>query len=259
VGTVKPIIIPLIADPVLSPDFFYGDYTGIYFVTEDDKFGRITFENLDAVKICRGEVMPYEFDYSLSGPGCWIYKIGNSNWQKERFDYENEFYGSSYEFGRDVNEMLTDFSHYLFSFHDQFIEVITRGFWFEKADHSLFGKGLLEGHPFLPLLMDDVEIMTAHSLKAQIRKNPKSKEQLIYDAQFCSQKLYEFALELDGEAYVSYTLLLSFRNEELISSLRGVLGAEAAKFDGFADLVQVRPYVEKYMEEVRERRKGRCI
>ena len=50
----------------------------------------------------------------------------------------------------------------------------------------------------------------------------------------------------------------NWQNEELISTLRGVLGAEAAKFNGFADLDKVRPYVEKYMEEVSERRKGRA-
>ena len=119
--TVKQIRIPVIADSVLSPEFFYGDGTGIYFVTGDDQYGRITFENLESVKICRGEVMPYKVDYSLGDRGTWIYQVENSKWQQERFDYENRYYGKSYEFGGDVNEMLTDFKHYLFSFHDQFI------------------------------------------------------------------------------------------------------------------------------------------
>lgn len=46
--------------------------------------------------------------------------IENSSWQKECFDYENKYYGSAYEFGGDVKEMMTDLKHYLFSSHDQF-------------------------------------------------------------------------------------------------------------------------------------------
>ena len=79
--TVKQIRIPVIADLVLSPDFFYGDNTGIYFVTDDDQYGRITFENLDSVKICRGEVMPYKVDYSLGTeePGSIRWRIRNGS------------------------------------------------------------------------------------------------------------------------------------------------------------------------------------
>lgn len=252
---VKPISIPIIADSVISPDFFYGDCTGIYFVTDDDQYGRITFENLDSVKICRGEAMPYKFDYSLANYGDWIYQVENSKWQQERFEYENKFYGDSYEFGGNVNEMLTDFKHYLFSFHDQFIEVISRGFWFEKSEIPLFGKELMEGHPFLPLPEEHTEKITKHSLKSQIRKNRKPKEQLIFDAQFCSQKIFQFALELDGKATVDNTVVLSYRNGKLISTLRGYFGKKELQFDGFARLEQVTPFIEKYMLEVYERRK----
>lgn len=252
---VKPIIIPIIADPVLSPDFHYGDCSGIYFVTDDNKYGRITFEKLDAVKICRGEVMPYKFDYSLANYSTWIYQIENSKWQLERFNYEKKYYGSSYEFCGDVNEMQTDFKHYLFSFHDQFIEIIARGFWFEKDMESLFGKDLMKGHPFLPLPMENVEIIEFKSLKSQIRKNLKSKHQLIQDAQYCSQKIYEFALEIDGKSTVDHTVLLSYTNGKLISTLRGYFGEKGVEFDGFVKLEQIIPFIKKYIEEVYERRK----
>lgn len=254
--TVKQISIPVIADSVLSPDFFYGDHIGIYFVTDDDQYGRITFENFDSVKICRGEVMPYKFDYSLAGKRTWIYQIENSKWQLERFHYENKYYGTSYEFGGDVNEMLVDFKHYLFSFHDQFVEVIARGFWFEQDKDSLFGKPLMNGHPFLSLPTENPEIIEASSLKCHIRKNLKSKEQLIHDAQYCSQKIYEFALEFDGKAKVDNTVLLSYREGKLISTLRGYFGRQEVKFDGFVNLEQIVPFIENYMQEVNERRKS---
>jgi len=35
--SLKPIKVPIRADSVLNPDFFYGDYTGIYFITLNDK------------------------------------------------------------------------------------------------------------------------------------------------------------------------------------------------------------------------------
>ncbi|WP_293914533.1 MULTISPECIES: hypothetical protein [unclassified Sphingobacterium] len=147
---VKAIKVPVIADAVSSPDVYYGDgITGIYFETEDEQFGRITFHNLDAIKICRGELMPYKYNYENNGSAIiWIYKIENSQWLAERYKYENQHYCSSYEFGGNVNEMLTDFGHYLFLFHDEFVEIIARGFWFEKAENSLFKQPLQAGHPF---------------------------------------------------------------------------------------------------------------
>lgn len=256
VEIVKMINIPVIADSVLSPEFFYGDCTGIYFVTNDDQFGRITFENLDSIKLCRGEVMPYEFDYSLGNRETWIYQIENSEWLLERFRYEKTYYGASYEFGGNVNEMLIDFKHYLFSFHDQFIEVIARGFWFEKASSTLFGKELMEGHPFLALPMEDVELLAVDSLTSQIRKNPKSKDQLILDARYCSQKIYEFAMEIEGKANVDHTVVLSYRDGNLISTLRGYFGQQAVMFEGVASLEQVLPVIKEYMAGVSERRKA---
>ncbi len=253
----KGIIIPVIADFVLSPDVFYGDeLTGIYFQTEDEQHGRITFENLDALKICRGENFPFSFDLQEGQESPWVYKVENSNWQKERFDYENKNYGNSYEFGGNVNEMLTDFSHYVFKFHDQFVEVIARGFWFEQDKKSLFKRELQVGHPFLNLPDCNVEKFVSHNLTCQVRINSKPTERLISDAKFCSQKLIEFALELDGKSSVNNSLVLSYRNGKLISSLRGYFGKQIIVFDGVAKLTDVKPHIEKYIGEVYERRKA---
>ena len=97
---VKRIKIPVIADPVLSPDVYYGDnLTGIYFQTHDDQFGRITFNNLDTIKVCRGEMMPYEYNWGAYERGVLVFKIENSKWLTKRFKYENDNYDQSYEFG----------------------------------------------------------------------------------------------------------------------------------------------------------------
>lgn len=253
----KGIIIPVIADFVLSPDVLYSDeLTGIYFQTEDEQYGRITFENLDAMKICRGENLPFTDNWEEGQEYPWVYKIENSKWLKERFDYENENYGSSYEFGGNVNEMLTDFSHYVFKFHDQFIEVIARGFWFEQDKTSLFKRELQIGHPFLNLPDNNLEKFVSHNLTCQVRTNSTPQDKLVSDAKFCSQKLMEFALELDGKASVDNSLILSYRNGKLISSLRGFFGKQIVEFEGLAKLTDVKPYIEKYIGEVYERRKA---
>lgn len=46
----------------------------------------------------------YKVDYSLGTENLDL-SGGESKWQQERFDYENRYYGKSYEFGGDVNEM----------------------------------------------------------------------------------------------------------------------------------------------------------
>lgn len=252
----RRFLIPIKADGVLSPQVHYGDpMTSICFTTHDDKFGRITFENLDALKVSRGEEMPYENDPTEKQQSYWwVSKIENSKWLNERYQYEMKYYGTSYEFGGNVNEMLTDFSHYVFNFHDQFVEAIARGVWFEKDEQDLFATPLQAGHPFLPL-SDVTEIITAHTYTSQVRTNKKDREQLITDAAFCSQKMFEFALELEGRATVDHTVILAYRKGNLISSLRGYFGKEIAQFDGVVALDVVKPYIEKHIGEVYERRK----
>jgi hypothetical protein len=250
----KGIHIPVVADYVLSPQVYYGDKgTSICFATEDEQYGRITFENLDSIKLCRGEHSPYVHQYERY---VWVYKVENSLWQKERFGYENKYYGSSYEFGGNVNDMLTDFNHYFFSFHDQFVEAIARGFWFEKASESLFGKPLQDGHPFLELPAEGCEILELSKLSVQVRKNSKPAEQLVIDAQYCTQTIAEFALELEGSATVYHTLTLAYRNSKLVSCLRGYFGKEVFAKGGIATIDEILPYINKYVQEVYERRKA---
>ena len=250
---VKAIKIPIIADSVLSPDVYYGDgTTGIYFQTYDDQFGRITFNNLDAIKICRGEMMPYEYKWGTDERGTWVFKIENSKWLIERFKYENENYGDSYEFGGNVNEMLTDFDHYLFSFHDQFVEVIARGFWFEKSEKSLFKQPLQLGHPFLNLPEIEVKIFEVAGIKYKVIFNPTPIDQLIKDSQYCQQPLIEIATEFEGNYSINHTLLIMQRKGKLISVLRQFFGRPTFEKEGIATFDDIKPLIDK---EILERRK----
>jgi hypothetical protein len=88
---------------------------------------RVRFDRWDAMRICRGEHSPYP-----EPPGPWggIYTVENSHWLRQRFEYESRHYGDAYNFNNDVREMLEEFDHYLFRFHDEFVEVIAGGIWF---------------------------------------------------------------------------------------------------------------------------------
>jgi hypothetical protein len=245
--------VPIKADSVLSPEIYYGDpFSAVYFTTEDDQFGRITFENLDSLKVSRGENMPIENDLKKGEPYCWVYIVKDSKWLKERHKYESDYYGDSYEFGRDVNEMLTEFNHYIFRFHDEFVEAIARGIWFEKDSEKLFGKELTNGHPFYPLPNINTVNFEAHGLKCIARINPIHIDELKNNCLYCSQTLIEFVLQLDGNPFINNRLLLFRRGNNLISSLRGCFGKKKVEFDNIPTLNDVRPY----MEEVAIRRKG---
>jgi hypothetical protein len=253
---VKGIVIPVVADYVLSPDVFYGnDLSGIYFQTVDNQFGRITFNNLDSIKVCRGEMLPYEYKWGTDERGTWVFKIENSKWLTERFKYENENYGSSYEFGGNVNEMLTDFSHYLFSFHDQFVEVIARGFWFEKSEKSLFTQPLQFGHPLLNLPETKVKIFEIAEIKYKAIFNPTFIDQLIDDSQYCQQPLIEIATEFEEKYSISYTLLIMQRKGKLMSVLRHRLGKSFFEKEGVATFDDIKPLIDKEIFEIAERRK----
>lgn len=252
----KGLSIPIKPDPISRPEVYYGEpMTAICFSTDDDEYGRITFENLDAIKVSRGENLPFKNEKKEVQSYFWASKVENSNWLRDRYAYEKMNYEGSYEFGGNVKEMLTDFSHYIFKFHDEFVEAIARGFWFEKDTISLSNEPLQEGHPFLPIQLKKPDRIVAHNLTCEVVVNKEPIDVLISKAQFCSQKLIEFALDLEGNTTVDHTLILAYRNGKLISSLRGSLGQEEIAFERIATLQDVKPYIERFMGEVYERRR----
>jgi hypothetical protein len=253
----KGIIIPVLSDYILSPEVLYADNetTGIYFRTPDDQFGRITFNNLDAIKVCRGEYIPYSDDWTEDKDVPWVYSVANSTWLLERYAYENNYYGAAYEFGGNVNDMFTDFSHYVFRFHDQFVEVIARGFWFEQDTETLFKKPLMQGHPLLPLPQTKVTMHEASCIVYKVIYNTLPEIQLVENSFFCPQKLLEVEVDYKGNFSSFLTLVLTRRNGKVTSILRTLYGVqifEAQKVTGFED---VKESIEKEITIVAERRK----
>ncbi|WP_158210475.1 hypothetical protein [Myroides phaeus] len=252
------IYIPVSPEYVLTPTVIYADkLSGIYFETDNDKFGRVTFQGLDSIKVSRGEYLPFGQNItSATDEVVWIYKIINSSWLGERYNYEKKHYGTEYEFGGNVTEMLTDYSHYIFQFHDQFIEVIAKGFWYEVADECLLNKPLQLGHPFLELPKENTSTILVRGLATEVTKTTKSEDEILSDAQLCSQRLIDFSIQIGDKPKVDNTLSVFMRNGEPVSVLKGYFSATPIEFPGIATLEEARPYIEKYMLEIVNRRQN---
>jgi hypothetical protein len=254
---IRGIAVPVEADSVDAPIVTYGDGpTSINFVTSDQRWGRVTFEKLDSIRISRGEYEPYPSDWNQGDPLHWVSVVSPSPWLRERYEYEKEHYGRAYEFGGDVDEMLRDYSHYVFTFHDQFVEVLCAGIWFETAEECIGARELSANHPLHDLPPPpDLDFFKAYGITCQIRRNARPIDEILKDAELCSQKLLQFAAVLEGSASVSWTLALRVRDGRVRSYLKSYFGRVEESYDGIATLEDVRPRLQEWLRQVNERRR----
>jgi hypothetical protein len=255
----RGIPVPFEPDRVLSPELIYRHEPtdALYYVTGDDEPVRITFEGLDSIRACRGEYMPYPTDESAEAEYTSVYIVENSRWLRERHAYEARYYRDCYKWGGDVDVMLTDYDHYLFQFHDEYIEAIAAGIWSEKQPTPFTDGSLGSDHPLADLPETaTTERFVVEGLTCQVRANPRPIGETLQGAYYCSQPLYHFALELDGDARVSNRLDVRERRGRVRSVLRGIMGTVMATLDGVATLDQSRALVEPYVREVAERRRS---
>jgi hypothetical protein len=90
--------------------------TALFFeIAEGARPGRVTFEGLDSVRTSQGEYLPYDIDGDVSS---WVYIVEVSRWLAERHDYEWRHYETP---------MLDSHQHYVFDFHDDFVEALAAG------------------------------------------------------------------------------------------------------------------------------------
>ncbi len=190
-------------------------------------------------------MLPYFYNWKNYKRGTWIFKVCNSPLLIERFEYEQKHYGKAYEFGGNVQEMLTDFTHYVFSFHDEFIEVIARGFWFEESDKSLLHKKLMQGHPSLPLPNKKVQYLTLANKRYKIVFNPLPLETLIENTHYHEQKIFEISRAFEGKYSVDKTLVIMRRKDKLMSILRGFFGRSYFEKKGIAIFDEIKHTVLK--------------
>ena len=257
------IPVPVIADPVAGPTVTYHEVlksgevlTSIKFLTVNDELARVTFEHLDSIRVSRGEYDPYPKDRKPGDQLHWVSEVVPSPWLLERYEYEKMHYSLAYEFNGDVDEMLRDFSHYVFSFHDQFVEALSSGIWLERLDKSSDSETVSATHPLRALPRPTTpDFIEDYGMVCEIWPNTRPMDQILEDAKLCSQKLLQFALVLDGVKNINWTLAVRVRHGKVRSSLRPSLGPVRAIFEGVATLEHVRPHVQNWLHEVRERRK----
>jgi hypothetical protein len=249
--------VPLKADSVDSPIVQYGGgMTAIHFTTDEGRWGRITFERLDSIKISRGEYEPFPPAPGERDTFHWVTTISNSVWLQERYEYEKRYYGKGYNFNGNVDEMVMDFSHYVFSFHDEFVEVLAAGIWFESDATILGSRDLDPDHPLRGLAhIVASEKFEKSGITCQVRRNPLSNDELESRAYLCSQTILEIAAELDGRVGTDWSLTLRNRNGIGKTFLRNYFGNQVATFDNIPDLSVIRPPIDRWLEEVQKRRR----
>jgi hypothetical protein len=254
----RPLDVPLTADSVDAPIVQYGGgMTAIHFTTTDGRWGRVTFEQLDSMKVSRGEYEPFPPAPTDEAEFHWVCTVSNSLWLQERYEYERRYYGSAYNFGGNVEEMLADFAHYLFSFHDQFVEVLAAGIWFEADETMLGSRELAADHPLRGLRqVIPSERFEEAAITCQVRRNPLSSDELKRRALLCSQTVLEVAAELDGRVGTDWSLTLRIRDGITKTCLRNYFGNPVATFGDIPDLSVIRPFIDTWLREVRDRRRN---
>lgn len=248
--------VPLDADPVESPIVHYGKpLTAIHFETKDARWGRVTFERLDSLKVSRGEFNPFTYPSTEHSGISWVATISNSAWLRERYEYEKQCYGTAYNFNGNVDEMLEEYSHYVFRFHDQFVETIAAGIWFEAGETFLGDQPLEPSHPLKGLShLEPTEHFESSGIRGFVRRNPLSNEDIDRAAALCSQTVFEVGAELDGTSSTSWSVTRRVKNGVPRSYLRNYFHNSVQSFDGIPTPAEIQPQIDQWFSEVSERR-----
>jgi hypothetical protein len=152
--------------------------------------------------------------------------------------------------------MLDEFCHYVFSFHDQFVEAIAAGIWFESAEMMLGERVLDSPHPLSGLAsVEPVERFQGSGIVCFVRRNPLPPDEIERAASFCSQTVLEVGAELDGRSSTSWSLTRRVRNGIGKSFLRDYFGNPVEAYDRNPSLSEIRPRIDQWLAEVRERRR----
>ena len=258
-GQASALAVPLVADSVAPPRLVYGGldlrnpdgadqaYAAFYFdVARTGDLGRVTFEGLDAVRGSRGEHWPYHVVDHTSGD--WVYLVEGAGWLPERHAYEMRHYKTP---------LLETHQHYLFTFHDEFIEAIAEGIWFDLADRA-DPLAAPSTHPLSPLPADlpGETYTSTQGLVWELQRSQHSDAELLRASRYCSQRVYQFNLTLDGATREAASIWLRTTKNGLVSRFtRPWPIGEVARAQGFA---QPRDFDEQWanhLAEVAQRRR----
>jgi hypothetical protein len=255
--------VPLAANSVAAPRLVYGRldphspagvesaYPALYFdVADSADLGRVTFEGLDAVRAARGEHLPYPTD--RYAPGDWVFVVDGSPWLVERHGYEMHHYSTS---------LLNTHRHYVFAFHDHFIEAIAEGIWLDIADRAdPFAPP--PDHPLAELPVDaPAELFTSpDGLTWKLRRSPRPLDDIIRGSRYCSQRLFQYNLTLDGADKATASIWIRTTNRATTSYFRfeWSWGNEPVSVDGIASPEDFADVWNTYLAGVAERRRRRA-
>lgn len=212
-------------------------------IAESKALGRVTFEGLDSIRASRGEVLPYEFGSDFSS---WVYIVQDSRWLAERHAYEWTHYETP---------MLTSYQHYVFVFHDDFVEALAAGIWIDEPPSDPLQPG--PDHP-LAGLADSLtyEVGSTAGLQWELARTNRREANLLQDAQLCSQPLFSFALVLDGTRSAPATAWLRVRDGVATSVLAHAWSTNLASLRGVAAPRDFLSEWELYCGQVADRRRA---
>jgi len=249
-----PVHVPLRADAVGPPRLVYGGlplslgeqeptFPALYFPMADtETIGRVTFEELDAIRAQRGETLPFEIDDFTT----WVYEVNDSSWLAERHSYELTHY---------QYPLLGAFAHYVFRFHDEFVEAIARGIWLDKPDPSrLWDRPVDDPSGLFPVETPARHEVAPSGIEWELRQSPKAIDVLVERAALCSQRLYQFNLVLDGSSREAASVWLRYRRGSLQSTMTRLWAGAVAARPGVAQPEDFFGSWNEYVEGVAERR-----
>lgn len=179
-------------------------------------------------------------------PGDWVYVLDGSSWLRERHDYELHHYSTP---------LVDTHQHYVFAFHDEFVEAIAEGTWFDIADR---------GNPSAPPTAHPLAALTADTpaerftspdgLIWELRRSPRTDSDLILGSRYCSQRLFQFKFVLDGVSKESASILIRSINGVVVSRFsRDWPIGEVARLEGFARPDDFAIQWQTYLAEVANR------
>jgi hypothetical protein len=235
----RAVGVPLNVDSVAPPRLVYGSlnvvsevgqddsYTAVYFeIAGSGSLGRITFEGLDAVRAARGEWLPYDIA-SPRNAGDWVFTVQESPGLAERHHYEIKHYSAP---------LLETFQHYVFEFHDEFVEAIAEGIWLDAADRSRpFDRPAQHPLDQLPISLPSERFVSPSGSAWELRRSPRSDSELIEGSHLCSQRVCQLNLILDGRTSEGASIWLRSRSGLTTSRLvRPWPTGELARLGGLA-------------------------
>jgi hypothetical protein len=164
---------------------------------------------------------------------------------RERHDYETRHYATP---------LFETHRHYLFVFHDEFVEAIAAGIWLDLADRAEpFAAPI--SHPLRSFEVDMPcdRFVSAGGLDWELRRSLRPDGDLIRDSRLCSQRVFQFNLVLDGDNREAASIWIRTVDDQLVSRISRPWVGEFGRVEGFAQPEDFSAQWEAYLDEVAQR------